>query len=63
MLMLIGVVAIVCAAGWFFASLSRDIMIFYIHEQGYEPPTQSDLKRISRIVTEKRLGFIARNKR
>ena len=48
----LGMVAVVCATGWFFSRLSVKIILCYMKEKGYAPPTDAELKTCTRKVTE-----------
>lgn len=48
----LGLIAAVCAAGWFFSRLSVKIILCYMKEKGYAPPTDAELKTCTRKVTE-----------
>lgn len=56
-----GVVAAVCAAGWFFSRLSVKILLRFMKEKNYTPPTGSELKACSRMVVEETFTFAGKH--
>lgn len=59
----LGVAATVCAIGWFFSRLSTKIIICYMIEKGYMPPTDEELKTCSQKVIKRTFTFGRKNKR
>lgn len=59
----LGVVAVICAAGWLISQLSIKIILCYMKEKGYTPPTDSELKACSRKVTKAMFTLSRKSKR
>lgn len=49
---LLAAMAMVCAAGWFFSWLSTRILLCFMREKGYTPPTREELRACSRKTVE-----------
>lgn len=52
----LSLIAAVCAAGCFFSRLSVKIILCYMKEKGYAPPTDTELKTCTRKVTKGMFG-------
>ena len=55
--------AVACAAGWFFSRQSVKIILCYMKEKGYAPPTDAELKACVRKVVKETFTFGRKNKR
>lgn len=60
--LLLGGIAVICATGWFFSRLSLKIILFYMKEKGYAPPTGAELKACSRKATKDTFTFGKKDK-
>lgn len=52
----LGLIAAVCAAGWFFSRLTVKIILCYMKEKDYAPPTNAEVKTCTRKVTAEMFG-------
>lgn len=50
---LLGTIAVVCAAGWFLCSLSGRVLLCFMEKKGCPLPTRQELKECSREAVEK----------
>lgn len=50
---LLAAMTMVCAAGWFFSWMSTRILLCFMREKGYTPPTREELRACSRKTVEK----------
>lgn len=61
-LLLLAILAVVCALGWFFSKQSIKIILCYMKEKGYEPPTDAELRACSQKVIEETFTLSRKNK-
>ena len=48
----LGVVAVICAAGWLVNRVNTMALLWYLQEKNYPFPTNEDLKKGSKYVVE-----------
>lgn len=51
----LGILAAVCAAGWFFNHVAVSALACYMKEKGYTPPTDAELRACTRRAILKTL--------
>ena len=63
LVVIFGVIALICAAGWFVQYLGAATLIWFLQEKGYPLPSDEEMKRGSRWVVAHLLNDLFGNVR